>query len=121
MALPSKKTHKIILATYAREVLYAVPNDWDAEDIMIRDGILYLEGGAQDVPKFELDPERIPEKIEHADWEPYDEIDAWFDCEEDDWCECCRCSIEIKPQDETKMVGDECWCLACYNDEGISG
>lgn len=84
MALPSKKTHKIILATYAREVLYAVPNDWEVEDIKIRDGILYLEEEAQDVPKFELDPERVPEKIEHADWEPYDEIDVWFDCEDEE-------------------------------------
>ena len=44
-----------------------------------------------------------------------DEDDEEDEDEEDDWCECCFCSTELT-HEPSKMVGDDCVCIDCYNE-----
>ena len=76
----NSKTHKIIIATYTNEYLYAVPIDWEVNDIKIKDGTLYYKQKEQDVPKEEYEPNyTYPNQIE--DYEDGN-LEYYFDCEE---------------------------------------
>jgi hypothetical protein len=51
----------------------------------------------------------VPESDDEEEEEDED------DDEEDDWCECCFCSTELTHK-SSKMVGDDCVCVDCYNE-----
>ena len=77
----NSNTHKVITATYCpREVVYAVPIDWDVEDIHIKYGEFYYKGELKDVLEFEIEPEyKYPEDIKDNDYE----LEQFFDCEDE--------------------------------------
>ena len=86
----NSNTHKMIIATYTNEYLYAVPIDWKVNDIKIKDGTLYYKQKEQDVPKEGYEPNyTYPNQIE--DYEDGN-LEDYFDCEEDEGCvKCCSC------------------------------
>ena len=77
----NSNTHKMIIATYTHEYLYAVPIDWKVNDIKIKDRTLYYKQKEQDVPKEEeYEPNyTYPNQIE--DYEDGN-LEDYFDCEE---------------------------------------
>jgi hypothetical protein len=78
----NSNTHKVITATYyPREVLYAVPIDWDVNDVKIRYREVYYKGELQYPPEFEVEyDDKIPNKITEEDYE----LEQFFDCEDED-------------------------------------
>ena len=78
----NSKTHKMIIATYTNDSLYAVPIDWEVKDIIIKDGALYYKRKKQDVPKEECEPTyTYPNQIEDYE-EGY--LGDYFSCEEEE-------------------------------------
>jgi len=57
-----------------------------------------------------IDPDAAcpcPPKPAHKEEESEDEDET------DGWCECCWCQTELRDDDDTTFVGDECVCLDC--------
>jgi len=118
----NSETHKVIIATYSQEVLYAVPIDWDIKDIIIKYGELFYKEEKKDVPEKQLEVDyKYPNQFE--DWEV--DIEDYFDCEEeeedesedetkDNFAECCRCGEE--DEGNGKQVDGEYWCVDCLDD-----
>jgi hypothetical protein len=127
----NSKTHKIISATYTSECLYAVPIDWDVEDIIIKYGNLFYKQEQKDVSKEEYEPDwKYPNQIEDTDLD----LEDYFECEEasdeeeeesdeEVNCLCPNCDAEgkilvskerakeLKENQELELVcpfGDEC-------------
>ena len=114
----NSNTHKMIIATYTNEYLYAVPIDWKVNDIKIKDGTLYYKQKEQDVPKEGYEPNyTYPNQIE--DYEDGN-LEDYFDCEEDEGCvKCCSCD---KAEATHKVFRDalgeyEHTCDKCFKKE----
>jgi len=77
----NSNTHKIISAYYRKEALYAVPIEWDIEEISIKYGTIYYKGEEQDVPEEEyVGDYKYPDKIEESELD----LEDYFDCEEEE-------------------------------------
>ena len=81
--MPTSDKNKLITATlHPVEHHFAVPNDWDLEDITYESGILFYKGKKQYVPKVVDDGEcKDLDKLEEGNWMDFD---VYFDCEEFD-------------------------------------
>jgi len=78
--MPTSDTNKLITATlHPVYHHFAVPNDWDIEDITYESGILFYKGKKQYVPKVVDDGECLNlDKLEEGNWMDFD---VYFDCE----------------------------------------
>ena len=76
----NSNTHKLITATlHPVEHHFAVPNDWDLEDITYESGILFYKGKKQYVPKVVDDGEcKDLDELKEGIWM---DLDVYFDCE----------------------------------------
>jgi len=81
METPIKSsTHKIINAVYTKDVVYAIPKEWELDDISIHYGDLYYKDNKQECKKVGLDIPPIPQDIvEDDDFH----IEEYFKCESD--------------------------------------
>ena len=79
--MPSSDTNKLITATlHPVYHHFAVPNDWDIEDITYESGILLYKGKKQYVPKVVDDGEcKDLDKLEEGNWMDFD---VYFDCDD---------------------------------------
>jgi DNA-directed RNA polymerase subunit RPC12/RpoP len=117
----NSKTHKIITATYPKEFLYAVPIEWDIEEISIKYGTISYKGEEQDVPEEEYEGDyKYPDKIEESELD----LEDYFDCEEEEEEEeryyCCDCGVELDRVRDGEEKRDF-RCNNCYweDKEGI--
>ena len=113
----NSNTHKMIIATYTHEYLYAVPIDWKVNDIKIKDRTLYYKQKEQDVPKEEeYEPNyTYPNQIE--DYEDGN-LEDYFDCEEQEEEEekgCMKCGSAPR-HNQTDEDGSYL-CLSCEEEE----
>jgi hypothetical protein len=99
LSLMNSKTHKIISATYTTYTLYAVPIDWDVEDIYIKYGSLFYKQEEQyDVPNDTPEPDgKYPSRIEEGEFD----LEDYFDCDEDaeEW----KAAIEEEKEKEKQL------------------
>jgi hypothetical protein len=81
----NSNTHKVVIAKYyPPKTIYAVPVDWDVEDITIRYGFVYYKGEEVQLESVELEGDtKYPKTIEESD--DFD-LEQYFDCEEEDEC-----------------------------------
>ena len=101
----NSKTHKIITATYPKEFLYAVPIEWDIEEISIKYGTISYKGEEQDVPEEEYEGDyKYPDKIEESELD----LEDYFDCEEEEEEDLCK-----KCEDINCCTKDELICCMC--------
>jgi len=110
----NSKTHKIISATYTSEYLYAVPIDWEIEDIIIKYGNLYYKQEEQNVKKEEYEPDwKYPNQIEDTDLD----LEDYFECEEAEEQEkgCVKCGVEPR-HNQTDEDGSYL-CLKCEEED----
>jgi len=75
----NSKTHKVITAVYvASYTHFAVPIDWDVEDIDVSDGTLTYKGVEQDVESHDYDEDRGQTTALNED---VVDLEEYFDCE----------------------------------------
>ena len=89
----NSKTHKVISAYYTKETVYAVPIEWDIEDIIIQNETIYYKGEEQDdiqntSEELEYDS-KYPDRIEEGKLD----LEDFFDCEDEEkgCVKCCSC------------------------------
>ena len=132
--MPTSDTNKLITATlHPVYHHFAVPNDWDIEDITYESGILFYKGKKQYVPKVVDDSECLNlDKLEEGNWMDFD---VYFDCEnfdlykyeeesseeeEEEIYDCCDCGVELDRVRDGEEKPDF-RCNNCYweDKEGI--
>ena len=120
----NSKTNKIISATYTSEYLYAVPIDWEIEDIIIKYGNLYYKQEEQNVKKEEYEPDwKYPNQIEDTDLD----LEDYFECEEaseeeeERYCDNEDCPYGGYCYDEVKekFKGKPYICVGCSTGKGL--
>jgi hypothetical protein len=78
------KTHKVFVATFVKKIAYAVPIDWDIDDVSIRyNDIYYKDEEQKDMPMYDICDdyeEGEPYKFEEEE----DVLEEYFDCEEEE-------------------------------------
>lgn len=74
----NSETHKVIVATYCTEVVYAIPKDWKLDDLFVRWGKLYHKGEIVNVPMAEVELDsKFPQDLEESSYD----LEGYFDCE----------------------------------------
>jgi len=118
METPIKSsTHRIIKAIYSREVLFAVPKEWELDDISVKWNDLFYKGDNEECPSFEFEedykyPNEVVEEVEL-------DIEDYFDCESESECDtereyCPYCSKKLT--EKTFMYNKDCVCLKCHTE-----
>lgn len=74
----NNRTHKVLEVSFYHDINYAVPKDWEMEDISFLGQTLYYKGVKQDVPKNEINI--CNENINSIGWSEED-VEDYFDCE----------------------------------------
>jgi len=117
----NSKTHKVIVATYCvPETIYAVPIDWNVDEITIKYGTVYYKGEEVELESVEMTGDsKYPSTIEDTD--DY-ELEDYFDCEEDE-NECCDGGCGKKMGESRRIYCDDCdeRCRKKIEDECICG
>ena len=117
----NSETHKVIVARYqGPEILYAVPKDWDPEKVRIRYGAFYYDGEEVNPPSFETEPDsKFP--IEVEDGSNDFDLDSYFDCEEERYCDNEKCPYEGYCFGELKeqFKGKPYICEGCSTGIGV--
>lgn len=71
------ETHKVIRAVYSTYEYFAVPKDWNMDDITVRYDKLYYKGNVINGITSTMDRE-YPDEITEED---FDDFDTYFDCD----------------------------------------
>ena len=78
MSKMNNQTHRVLEVSFYHDINYAVPKDWEMEDISFLGQTLYYKGVKQDVPKNEINI--CNENINSIEWSEED-VEDYFDCE----------------------------------------
>jgi hypothetical protein len=109
----NSNTHKVVVATYydAPDTIYAVPIDWNVDDIVIRYGTVYYKGEKVELESVEMKGDfKHPSTIEETD--EYD-LEEYFECED----ECVSnppyycdggCGKKMGEESDCQRVCDDC-------------
>ena len=80
----NSKTHKVVSVQFIKKLAYAVPIDWDIEELSTSYGDLYYQGEEVKDPKMvqirdDFDEGEAEDFVENE----YD-LEEWFSCEEEE-------------------------------------
>mgnify|MGYP003114358858 CR=1 FL=1 len=80
----NSNTHKVVSVKFIKKIVYAVPIDWDVEELSTSYGDLYYQGEEVKEPKL------VQVRDDFEDGEPdgfveneYD-LEDWFSCDEEE-------------------------------------
>jgi len=80
----NSNTHKVVSVTFIKKIVWAVPIDWDIEELSTSYGDLYYQG---DEVK---DPKLVQVRDDFDEGESYDfveneyDLEEWFSCDEEE-------------------------------------
>jgi hypothetical protein len=77
----NSKTHKVVSVKFIKKIAYAVPIDWDCEELSTSYGDLYYKGEEVKNPKMVCIRDDYDDGEEEDFQENEYDLEEWFDCE----------------------------------------